>query len=62
MLLIAGYMCFHESSKIVKQDCVRFVHLCLPVIHMSLVQHTMAITDDRIQNLLPAKHLSLEQL
>lgn len=36
--------------------------VCLPVIHLSLIQHTMAITDDGVQNLLPAEHLCLEQL
>lgn len=46
---------FYEIDKI-----TRF--MCLPVIHWSLVQHTMAIIDDGVQNLLPAKHLCLEQL
>lgn len=38
------------------------MYVCLPVIYMSLVQHTMTITDDRVENLLPNKHLGLEQL
>lgn len=34
----------------------------LPVVQWTLVQHVMAVADDRVQDLLPAEHLCLEQL
>ena len=47
-----------ESERGIK----KVVSGCLPVIHLSLVQKAMSITDDGVEDLLPAKHLCLEQL
>lgn len=38
------------------------VSVCSPVIHVSLVQHTVTITDDRVEDLLPAEHFCLKWL
>lgn len=32
----------------------------LPVIHLTLLQHLLSIANYRVQDLLPAEHLSLE--
>ena len=34
----------------------------LPVVHLALFQHPLAVADDGMEDLLPAEHLCLEQL